>query len=46
VPVVPGYVGLEVSAAAIDTFGALLVPGLLQSPEYAREVLPVLRQTN
>jgi transcriptional regulator with XRE-family HTH domain len=42
VPVVPGYVGLEVSAAAIDTFGALLVPGLLQTPEYARTVLEAL----
>jgi transcriptional regulator with XRE-family HTH domain len=42
VPVVPGYVGLEVSAAAIDTFGALLVPGLLQTAEYARTVLEAL----
>jgi transcriptional regulator with XRE-family HTH domain len=42
VPLVPGYVGLEVSAAAIDTFGALLVPGLLQTPEYARTVLEAL----
>jgi transcriptional regulator with XRE-family HTH domain len=43
VPVVPGYIGLEVSAAAIDTFGAMLVPGLLQTAEYAREVLLALR---
>lgn len=43
VPVVPGYIGLEVSAAAIDTFGAMLVPGLLQTAEYAREVLVTLR---
>jgi len=43
VPVVPGYIGLEVSAAAIDTFGALLVPGLLQTAEYARTVLLALR---
>jgi hypothetical protein len=32
-----------VSAAAIDTFGALLVPGLLQTAEYARTVLLALR---
>jgi hypothetical protein len=43
VPVVPGYIGLEVSASAIDTFGALLVPGLLQTAEYARTVLLTLR---
>jgi transcriptional regulator with XRE-family HTH domain len=43
VPVVPGYIGLEVSASAIDTFGALLVPGLLQTADYARTVLLTLR---
>lgn len=33
------YVGLEASAAAISDFGLGVVPGLLQTPDYARAVL-------
>jgi transcriptional regulator with XRE-family HTH domain len=33
------YVGLEAAAASIRTYDTLVVPGLLQTPEYARAVL-------
>jgi hypothetical protein len=36
------YVGLESGAASISDFGLGLVPGLLQSPEYARAVLAAI----
>jgi hypothetical protein len=36
------YVGLEAAAAQIRTYEALLVPGLLQTPDYARAVSRVL----
>jgi transcriptional regulator with XRE-family HTH domain len=33
------YIGLEAEAAAVVNFEALQMPGLLQTPEYAREVI-------
>jgi hypothetical protein len=33
------YIGLEAEASAISTFESLLVPGLLQTPDYARAVI-------
>jgi transcriptional regulator with XRE-family HTH domain len=37
------YVGLESGASAISDFGLGLIPGLLQTPEYARAVLTAFR---
>jgi transcriptional regulator with XRE-family HTH domain len=37
------YVGLESEAASISDFGLGLVPGLLQTPDYARAVLRAFR---
>ncbi|MFF5208436.1 helix-turn-helix domain-containing protein [Streptosporangium sp. NPDC000396] len=37
------YVGLEAEATAIRTWEPLLVPGLLQSVEYAREIINAVR---
>jgi transcriptional regulator with XRE-family HTH domain len=37
------YVGLEVAAASIRSYEALLVPGLLQTTEYARAVTRAVR---
>lgn len=37
------YIELEVAAASISEFGGLLLPGLLQTREYARAVLSALR---
>lgn len=40
----PGsYIGLETEAASIRTFEALLVPGLLQIPEYTEAVIRAVR---
>lgn len=39
VPIVPAYVGLEVAAASIRIYQSLVVPGLLQTVEYARAVI-------
>jgi transcriptional regulator with XRE-family HTH domain len=33
------YIGLEAGAQSISDYGLALVPGLLQTPDYAREVL-------
>ncbi|MGW0366791.1 helix-turn-helix domain-containing protein [Streptomyces sp. NPDC002990] len=33
------YIGLEAQAAAIRTYEPLVIPGLLQTPAYAREVI-------
>jgi transcriptional regulator with XRE-family HTH domain len=38
-PDVKTYIGLEVAAASIRAYEALLVPGLLQTPEYARTII-------
>jgi transcriptional regulator with XRE-family HTH domain len=43
VPAVPAYIGLEAAAGAIRTYGALVVPGLLQTMEYARALLRAVR---
>jgi transcriptional regulator with XRE-family HTH domain len=40
---VPAYVGLETAATAIDVYMALLVPALLQTPDYARAVIAAVR---
>jgi transcriptional regulator with XRE-family HTH domain len=37
------YLGLEAEAAAIDAFAAQIVPGLLQTPDYARSVISASR---
>jgi transcriptional regulator with XRE-family HTH domain len=42
VPPTP-YVGFEAAALAINYYGASLVPGLLQTEEYARSVLRAVR---
>ena len=39
VPGVPAHVGLEDTAKALRMYAALLVPGLLQTPGYARAIL-------
>ncbi|HEY2960057.1 MAG TPA: helix-turn-helix transcriptional regulator [Actinomycetota bacterium] len=43
VPVVPASIGLEESATALRMYAALLVPGLLQTREYASAVLRALQ---
>jgi transcriptional regulator with XRE-family HTH domain len=43
VPVVPAYTALEDTATAFRMYAALLVPGLLQTPAYARAVIRALR---
>ncbi len=40
---VPAYVGLETAATSIDVYMALLVPALLQTPDYARAVIGAVR---
>lgn len=35
------FIGLETEAIAISTYGAIVVPGLLQTPEYAGAILLV-----
>jgi transcriptional regulator with XRE-family HTH domain len=40
---VPAYVGLETAATSIDIYMALLVPALLQTPDYARAVIAAVR---
>lgn len=37
------FVGLEADASSLSAFQALLVPGLLQTKEYAREVITAMR---
>jgi transcriptional regulator with XRE-family HTH domain len=39
VPIVPAYTGMEVAAASIRIYGALIVPSLLQTLQYARAVI-------
>lgn len=43
VPIVPAYINLEVAAESIRTYAALIVPGLLQTPQYARAVISAVR---
>ena len=43
VPSVPTYVDYEMAAAGIDSCQALVIPGLLQTREYARTVIPAAR---
>jgi transcriptional regulator with XRE-family HTH domain len=40
---VPAYVGLEAAATSIDVYMALIVPALLQTPDYARAVIGAVR---
>jgi transcriptional regulator with XRE-family HTH domain len=40
---VPAYVGLEVAATSIDIYMSLIVPALLQTPDYARAVIGAVR---
>jgi transcriptional regulator with XRE-family HTH domain len=40
---VPAYVGLETAATSLDMYMALLVPALLQTPDYARAVIAAVR---
>src|SRR4029453_4145104 len=40
---VPAYVGLETAATSIDIYMALIVPALLQPPDYARAVIGAVR---
>jgi transcriptional regulator with XRE-family HTH domain len=40
---VPAYVGLEAAATSIDIYMALIVPALLQTPDYARAVIGAVR---
>jgi transcriptional regulator with XRE-family HTH domain len=40
---VPAYVGLEAAATSIDVYMSLIVPALLQTPEYARAVIAAVR---
>jgi transcriptional regulator with XRE-family HTH domain len=40
---VPAYVGLEAAATSIDVYMALIVPALLQTPDYARAVIAAVR---
>jgi transcriptional regulator with XRE-family HTH domain len=43
VPVVPASIGLEESATAVRMYAALLIPGLLQTRDYASAVLRALQ---
>jgi hypothetical protein len=43
VPEVPAYIGLEVAAASIRSYEALVVPALFQTPDYARSVIRSVR---
>ncbi|MET9292342.1 helix-turn-helix transcriptional regulator [Streptomyces sp. NPDC003077] len=38
-PAYADFIGLEADAARIDSFETMLVPGLLQTPDYARAVI-------
>src|SRR5829696_7959481 len=40
---VPAYVGLETAATSIDVYMSLIVPALLQTPDYARAVIGAVR---
>jgi hypothetical protein len=40
---VPAYVGLEAAATSIDVYMSLIVPALLQTPDYARAVIGAVR---
>ena len=40
---VPAYVGLEAAATSIDVYMTLIVPALLQTPDYARAVIGAVR---
>src|SRR5918994_1387250 len=40
---VPAYVGLEAAATSIDIYMSLIVPALLQTPDYARAVIGAVR---
>jgi transcriptional regulator with XRE-family HTH domain len=40
---VPAYVGLEAAATSIDVYMSLIVPALLQTPDYARAVIAAVR---
>jgi transcriptional regulator with XRE-family HTH domain len=40
---VPAYVGLETAATSIDIYMSLIVPALLQTPDYARAVIAAVR---
>jgi len=40
---VPAYVGLETAATSIDIYMSLIVPALLQTPDYARAVITAVR---
>lgn len=42
IPSTSAYVGLEAAADRIDTYEALLVPGLLQTADYSRAAIQVL----
>jgi transcriptional regulator with XRE-family HTH domain len=40
---VPAYVGLDAAATSIDVYMSLIVPALLQTPDYARAVIAAVR---
>jgi transcriptional regulator with XRE-family HTH domain len=40
---VPAYVGLEAAATSIDVYMSLIVPALLQTPDYAKAVIGAVR---
>jgi transcriptional regulator with XRE-family HTH domain len=40
---VPAYVGLEAAATSIDVYMSLIVPALLQTPDYAKAVIAAVR---